>query len=94
MLILVCREYALCQCTRLKEGEAEQYRAHHASPNCFYGVITCCDGLNKYRINANAHHDKETLKCEGKQSFEVVVSHIPLLARHRSNRDCSKRGHE
>lgn len=40
----------------------------------------CCNGRNKHCIDTNAHHDKETLKCEGKQSFEVVVSHVPLLA--------------
>lgn len=50
--------------------------------------------MNKHRMNANIHHNEETLKCEGKLSLEIVLSHVPFLDLHGGNGDCSERGHK
>lgn len=55
--LLVCIEYALCKCSCLKQGKAEQYGVAHDSPDIRNNIICKCKGLYQYRINTNTDDD-------------------------------------
>ena len=66
-------EQRLRQASRFEQCKAQQHRIAHAGPDGGGHIPANADILHQHGIDAHAHHDKECLKTQSKQGFQVVL---------------------
>ena len=73
------RKDALREGAGLEQGEAEQHRVPENPPDGPDNVIRNRYALNHHRIDADADHNEETLKSQGKEGPQIILTHHALL---------------
>ena len=91
----MCREDRFCHRTGPEQGEAQQYRVAHASPDGVADVRADGNVLHKGSIDRHADNNEKGLESQRKQGAKVILSHVAaLFGEHRCHRDRSNGGHE
>ncbi len=91
----MCREDGFCHGAGLEQGEAQQNRVAHASPDGLADVCVNGDTLNKGSVNCHTDDNEKCLERQREQGAQVILTHAAaLLAEHRCHRDGCNRGHE
>ena len=62
-------EYGFCKCAGFEKRETEDHRIGCKGEYRAVQIIGYHHFIDKDGVNANAYHNEETLKTEGKQPF-------------------------
>ena len=64
----------------LEQAEAQQHRVAHTAPYRPGNIGGEGDALHQHGVDARYHHDKKRLEAQGKQRFQIALSHAPPFA--------------
>ena len=67
-------EHAPGDGTRFEQAETKQNGIAHAAPNGPDGIAACGDALHQHSINCHAYKNQQSLKADGEQGLDVVLS--------------------
>ena len=84
----MCSEQAFCKVAGFEQRVAQQHRVAHALPDRHGDIIPHGDILHQYRIDADADHNKKSLKAQRQQGLQVILPRMaPFPVDHRGKRD-------
>ena len=69
---LVRMENGFCEASGLEQREAQNNRVRCHREQSRMNVVCDNHAVDQHRIDADADHDEEALKCQSEQAFQIV----------------------